>query len=200
MKKLIVLLIVAAFSVSAVWVIAQEGEKEATEEEKMMELMMKYGRPGENHKKLESAIGEWDLVSTWWSQPGAEPEESKATAKAEWILNGNFVQETVTGMMGDQPFTGFSIIGYDNFREEYVSIWIDEMSTGFYLSRGTCSEDGKVFTSYGNWDDYFTGEKDMKMKMVDTVIDTDHHESKTYKIMPDGSEFLSFQINYTRKK
>jgi len=198
MKKLIILLVIAMFSISAFWVIAQEDEQ-MTEEE-AMELMMKFGRPGEFHKHLASAVGEWDLLTTMWAYPGAEPEESKATAEAEWILNGNFVQETVHGTMGEMPFTGFSIIGYDNFREEYVSTWLDDLSTGFMILRGTCNDDGTIRTTSGIYDDYIAGEKDLKMKIVETVIGPDNHVMKMYKFMPDGEEFLTFQIDYTRKK
>ena len=69
-KKLLSLLIVAVLLASGVWVMAQEGEEMTPEQQKMMELMMKYGTPGEGHKLLEPLVGEWQAASRWRSSSG----------------------------------------------------------------------------------------------------------------------------------
>ena len=51
------------------------------------------------------------------------------------------------------PMEGFSIDGYDNVKGEYFSLWLDNMGTGYMLSIGERSEDGKSVTYTGSMPD-----------------------------------------------
>ncbi len=199
-KNLFLLAVIGAILASGVWVIAQNGEEMTEEQKKMMELMTKYGSPGEHHKLLEHFAGEWDLTTKYWTAPDTEPQESQATASSEWVLGGRYLMEKVAGTMMGSPFHGISILGYDSYAEQYNTLWIDEMSTMFFLQSGSCNEDGTVFTFEGTYDDYLTGRKDIKQRTITTIIDGDKHISKMYNPAPDGSEYMNLEIIYTRKK
>lgn len=198
-KRLLPLVIAAALLALAVWAIAQEGEEMSPEQQKMMELMMKYGTPGEGHKLLEPFIGEWDVASRWWASPDAPVDESEATSSASWILDGRFMMEKFNGMMGEIPFEGMSIIGYDNYAKKYNSLWIDSYSTMFFLQSGTCNEDGTMFTLEGTYDDFYTGQKDKKSKTIIRIFDEDTRAMEMYDLTADGKEYMSMEITYTRK-
>lgn len=201
LKRLLSLVIAAALLASGVWVIAQEGEEMTPEQQKMMELMMKYGTPGEHHKMLESSIGEWDIVTKWWPAPGAPADESNATSKVEWILDGRYIMETVEGMMDEEiPFTGIGIVGYDIYGQKFNSLWIDNMSTMFFLQTGTCNEDGSVFNFEGTYDDIMTGQKNKVSKSTITVLDNDKRVMEMFDTAADGKEYKSMELTYTRKK
>jgi hypothetical protein len=198
-RKLLPLAIAAALAVSAVWVIAQEGEEMSPEEKEMMEIMMKYGTPGEGHKVLEPLIGEWDVTSKWWPGPGAPAEESEGSTKVEWILDGRYMMETYSGMMGEIPFTGIGIMGYDNYAEEYNSLWIDSYSTMFFLQTGTASEDGTLLTFEGTYDDMYTGQDDKESRIVIKLLDEDMRMMEMYDFTEAGEEYMSMELTYTRK-
>ncbi len=134
-------------------------EKKQTPEEAMMALFAKYGTPGANHKLLEPLIGSWDLNYKSWMDPKAPATESKGTSDASWILGGRYVMENVNGMMGQMPMKGISITGYDNFKQTYNSLWMDEMSTSMMTSAGTADKDGKTFNFSGKFDNIMTGTK-----------------------------------------
>lgn len=106
----------------------------------------------------------------------------------------------ITGELAGAPFHGMSIFGYDNLRQEYVAFWIDEMSTTFMFSTGKSDESGKVFTFEGNYDDVMTGNKDKKFKTVSRILSDDKNVYESYDIGPDGKEFKSLEVTYTRKK
>lgn len=188
--------LVPAFALMIGQSCAQEGQ--SSEEQKMMEAMAKYGTPGEHHKLLEPGIGKWNLTATWWAEPGGELQVSTATSECKWILGGRYVQENISGEMGGNPFHGIGFAGYDNFKEKYFSFWIDEMSTAYMISEGTVDSTGKVFTMYGTYDDPMTGEKGRKYKSVTRVVDNNTQLHEMYDYDPDGKEWKSFEVKYTR--
>ena len=96
-------------------------------------------------------------------------------------------------------FEGLSIAGYDNFKKEYVTMWIDNAGTGIYQTSGTVDKASKTRTETGLWDDIMTGGKS-KVKWVTKVIDDNKYEFVMYSADPTGKEFKSGEIVYIRKK
>ena len=162
-------------------------------------FMMKYGTPGPQHKLMEPFIGEWNVANKWWPGPGAPAQESEATSKIEWIFDGRYMMEHVEGDMDGMPFRGMGIVGYDNFAKKYNSLWIDNMSTMFFLQTGTASEDGKLITMEGTYDDIFTGVKNKVSKTIIRVKDNNSRVMEMYDSTPDGEEYMSMELTYTRK-
>lgn len=175
----------------------------------MMQEMMRLATPGEAHKKLEPVIGTWDAtVKFWMGGPGGPATEDKGSATFKWIMDGRYVQEDFAGTTtmpdgkgGTQklPFKGMSLMGYDNFRNMYVSNWLDNMGTAMATMTGSAEPSGKTIHMYGQLDE-------PSLKVVGRTVHTvtrwvngdqfvfemyDLHASPDYKIM---------EITYTRKK
>ena len=149
----------AALVVAAVFVagLALADNKTAPAVDPQMAEMMKKAEeaaaPSAAHKKLEPFVGEWNAEVKMWMSPDAPPEVSKGTAKSTWILNGRYVQEDFSGEMMGKPFKGMSLTGYDNVRQKYRGVWVDDMSTTIVTSEGDIDPAGKVFTFGGNYAD-----------------------------------------------
>lgn len=190
-------IIVLGLAFCAQGLMADEARKPS--EEEMMAMMAKYGTPGEHHKFLEPMVGNWDIVTRWWMDPGAPVNESKATSECKWILGGRFMQEDVAGNMSGMPFHGMALTGYDNYKQKYISLWADEMSTSLLIGEGAIDATGKVITVGGSYDDYMTG-KTIKYKNIIRIIDNSKRVMEMYNIGDDGREFKSMEITYTRKK
>ena len=103
-------------------------------------------------------------------------------------------------MVMGMPFAGTSIFGYDRFNDEYFTFWIDNMGTGYMTHRGTADASGKVITMEGTHDDFWTGEKDKWSKMVTTITSDDAHTTAMFVKGPDGNEFKTMEIVYTRSE
>ena len=102
-------------------------------EQAMMERMMKLAAPGEHHAHLEMMAGNWQQANRMRMGPDAPWIESKSTSSAEFILGGRFLTQTYKGeaMMGSpQPFEGFGIMGFDNQKAKYTSLWLDRQRHG----------------------------------------------------------------------
>lgn len=172
-------------------------------EEQMAEMMAKWkelNAKGPEHKKFEEMVGTWDTEMRSWMAPGAEPMVSPGTAEIRLILDGRYVEQKFKCEMMGEKFEGLSIEGYDRFKKKYVSIWMDNSSTGIFMSEGTADESGKVFTYYGKMDDPMTGEKDKLVKSVAREISKDKVVFEMYDKRPGVGEFKSMEITYTRKK
>lgn len=191
-----------------------EGTPSPEEEQAMMAEMMaqmqKLGTPGEAHHRLDAFVGNWDLViRSWCMGPDKPATESKGTSQARWILGGRYLSEEVssefvmpnpeTGKEEKVPFHGQGLTGYDNYKNIYVSTWVDDMSTQLFVSRGSADQTGKVITFYGEMDEPTLDVHGRMVKMVTRLVDKDKHVMEMYDLHA-GDDFKVMEIVYTRKK
>jgi hypothetical protein len=186
------------FSISFTPSFAQGGKEMSPEAKAMMEAWEKASTPNENHQRLAKSVGTWNFTTKWWTNPGAPPTESGGTAINEMIHGGRFLKETVKSQMMGQSFEGIAYTGYDNVKKAYVSTWMDNMSTGIIVYKGSWNEETKTYTWHSDYVDVMTGET-MKMRMVNKVESADWHVAEFFEIGPDGKEFQSMEIIYTRQ-
>jgi len=167
----------------------------------MAEMMKKAeaaGTPGAAHKALEPLIGEWTAQVTCYSAPDAPAGVTQGTAKASWIMNGRFVQEEFTGEFMGKPFRGISLTGYDNMKQKYTTVWVDDMSTAMMKSEGEAKDGGRTITFEGRYDCAMTGRKDLPMKQVIRMISRDKHIFEMHDLSK-GEHSKMMEITYTRK-
>lgn len=169
------------------------------DQQKMMEAYMKMMTVTENHAFLKNFVGEWDVKTTAWMQPGAEPTEAKNSATAELFLGGRFLKVNFKGTMFGQPFEGLQIVGYDNYKKKFISFWIDSSSTAFYLTEGTFDKDNNSITEIANWPDPMTGGT-IKVRTVTTLVSKDEYIFQMFMAGPDGNEFKTIENRSIRKK
>jgi hypothetical protein len=195
MKSFTVCVLLAGLAGLPVCLYAQETDLQ----KQMQEYMQKYASPGEHHKHLAMLAGRWNTVTKFWPAPGAPATESPGTAEHKMLLGGRYLQTTYQGSFMGMDFRGMGIAGYDNFKQKYVESWIDSMGTMVMISEGTCDGTGKTRTVTAQFDDPMTG-KPTTMRSVYRISDADHYTLDMYSKVPDGKEFLSFQIVHTRAK
>lgn len=164
----------------------------------MMAAWAEYANPGEHHQLLNGGAGKWEQKLTMWMAPGAPAQEYTSTSTAAWSMGGRWMEENISGTVMGMPFQGRNLMGYDNFRDEYVSIWTDNMSTAPMISRGTYDPATKTFTMSGTMDDFMSGTRDIPFRQVTTITDDTHATMEMYAAGSDGSEFLTFRVEATK--
>ncbi len=177
----------------------------SAEETAMMEKMMKAATPGEAHAKLKPMTGKWTYVTKWRMSPEQPWDES--TGKAEFkLIFGNriLVQDAKNNpgpsdaMMGG-PFEGHGMTGYDNVSKKYWSTWADNMGTGIMTSEGAADGSGKVFTYASEYNCPLTG-GEKNVKTTTKIEGDDKFVFQMFDKAPDGKEFQSLEVSYTRAK
>jgi Protein of unknown function (DUF1579) len=164
--------------------------------EEMMKKAEAAGTPGAAHKALEPLVGNWTAEVKTWMAPDAPPTVTKAAAKSSWIMNGRFVQQEFTGEFMGKPFRGVSLIGYDNTKQKYNNIWIDDMHTSMFTSEG--KGENNAITLEGTYDCPITGGKDLPMKQVLLIVSPDKHVFEMYDPTKAGAS-KTMEITYTRR-
>jgi len=164
-------------------------------EVEMKERMEAAGQPGPAHQALDALTGNWTAEVKCWKEPGQAPEVSQATAEASWILDGRFLQEEFHGEMMGQSFEGLTLLGFDNTKQTFNSVWISDMQTSMFVSEGKGDSGYKVITLQGKASCAATGQTDVPMK---TVLRLHSDDKRTFE-MYDGKNAKVMEITYTRE-
>jgi len=166
--------------------------------EEMMKKVEAAGAPGPAHALLEPLVGDWNAEVKMWMGPGEPPTTSKATARCTWTLNKRFVQQEFNGEFMGKPFRGLSLTGYDNVRQKYNTVWVDDMSTTMAISEGDPDAAGKVITFTGTYACPVTGEKHKTSRQVYRILGRDQHVFEMHD--PSlGEHSKTLEITYTRR-
>jgi hypothetical protein len=168
--------------------------------EKMMQQWLKYSAPSEHHQKLSTLAGNWTINVKHWHDPASAPEISSGTAEMKWVLGNRFLEMHVVSEAMGQPFEGMGVLGYDNFRKQYVTGWVDSMNTAVFTSKGSVDATGKVFTFTGTCDDIMTGRRDVNHRAVMTIVSNDKITEEMFAPGADGKEFKAMEITYERSR
>jgi hypothetical protein len=112
-----------------------------------MQACILAGTPGQQHKQLADGVGEWHGTVKMWMTEGSEVGESECKVKVSPMMDGRFLKVEWSGEMpGMGPYQGFGIYGFDNVAQKFVSIWLDNHSTGIMQGSGELSDDDNTLT------------------------------------------------------
>jgi len=168
--------------------------KSDAEKQEMQKKMEAAGTPGPAHKVLAAYVGDWEAeVKTWCGSDGP-PNISEGTSTAGWILNGHFLKAEFHGEMMGKPFIGQTLMGYDNIKQTFNTVWLSDMQTSIMTCEGKGENGNKVITLAGTSNCAATGRKDIPIKTVFRVISPDKY---VFEMFNDGVQ--SMEITYTRK-
>ncbi len=191
-----VVLLVSAFGM-------QETKKPAgqapMDEKAAMEMMMKLATPGAAHKKLDVLVGTWNVKNTMWMDPSKQPETSEGVAEHKWALGGRFLEQRFEGKFMGMPFSGIGYTGYDNYKKKYMGVWMDTFGTMMMNTTGSFDASGKVLRSTARMDDFTTG-KVMTVREELKFVSPDEVRMDMFMPGPDGKEFRTMELVYTRQK
>jgi hypothetical protein len=202
MKRAFALLCLSLFLLSPV--VGQDKKKGKTppapSPEEMAAAMQKYGQPGEHHKLLAKYAGKWKHTDKMWMDPSQPPMTSEGTTEFRLIMGGRYLIQEYSGAFMGQPFNGMAITGYDNFREEFKSVWMDDVGTGMMTMTGKFDPATSTLIQTGKMDDPTTNQKDKPFKMTDRWVNDDTIVSEIFEA-PSGKNLTKvMEITYTRIK
>ena len=201
-KRWIAPLFAAALCGSGLGAVAQDtapAQPEMSAEQKaMMEAWAKMSEVRAEHKQLQYFVGKWNTKMTMWMEPGQPPQESTGTSTQTSIYDGRYIETKHEGSFQGQPHFGQGYSGYDNLKGQFFATWIDNMSTGFWVSYGTYDAATKTYTYKGDMDDFMKPGAKVPVRIVVRVVDDKNHVFEWYETR-EGKEAKTMQIDYTRQ-
>jgi hypothetical protein len=178
---------------------AQEGDVPA-EMAKAFAEAAKWTAPGPMHAKLEAYLGKWDAEYRIFAMAGQPPMTSRAKVEISWLMEGRWLEQRYDGELMGGPFQGFGLLGYDNFKQAFVSCWVDNKSTYMTTSLGKLAQDGRTLISYGTLDEYLTGEHDKTVKYVHRWKSRDQFTMEIHDLAIGEENTKVVEIAYTRAR
>jgi len=163
-----------------------------------MEAYAKAGTPGPQHQALAGTAGTYDMKIKAWHAPGQPPAEDTGTATRSMALGGRVRVEDVSASMMGMPFSGHGMMGFDNVTGKYWSTWNDSMSTGLFVSEGTCDATGKTCSFTGTMNDPVK-KTQSKLRMTTKWTSPTVEMFEMWDPGPDGKEMKMMEMTYTKK-
>jgi hypothetical protein len=183
---------------------AGQGEKPAQKQppgvEEMAAAMAKarrFTQPGEAHKTLGRFVGKWNTELRIFMAGKPTPAE-KGTAEFAWLMPGRWVKQDFTGAIMGQPMKTFGLIGYDNFKQSYVSTQVSSLDTAMTHAEGDMDPGGKALLMYGTLDEYTTGEHDKMVRYIWRFPAADRMVLEVHDLPIGENNTKVIEITYTR--
>lgn len=169
--------------------------------EDMMKKMQEASTPGEPHKMMAQMAGNWTFVSKFWESAEGKPEETKGTSSMKMILGGRYLQQENKGKAMGMDFTGIALMGYDNIKQQYDTLWIDDMSTAMMKGTGSYDAASKTINEKGEMSCPMTANKKAEFRAEWKIVDKNNSVYSMYGKGPtgEGKEFKMMEITYKRK-
>ena len=165
----------------------------------MMAKARKLTQPGESHKLLERFIGTWDTESRI-TMAGMGGKPDKGVATVSWLFPGRWIRVEGKGSFMGNPMESFYILGYDNFKQSYVSVNVGTIDTAMLTAEGDLDPGGKALVSYGTLDEYLTGEHDKMVKYVWRFVSEDRLLLEVHDLPIGEKNTQVIEIAFNRKK
>ncbi len=159
-----------------------------------MSAYMAAAQPDEHHASLADLVGEWTFSMTHWPAPDAPPQMVEGSKTSEMIMGGRYLVSEYHADMGSFPFEGRSVTAYDRTAGEYVSTWIDNMSTTMMVSRG--NDEGGALVMRANYTDPVTRAAQVH-RTVDRQLPDGVHVTE-YFVEEGGTERKTMEFVYRR--
>ena len=166
--------------------------------QEMLKRAQKYVTPGPHHAKLERFVGKWETEWTILHGENRTPP-SKGSAEFSWLFEGRWLQQRGTGALLEMPLESFSLIGYDNFKQSYVSATASTLDTALHVNEGDMVRGDQAMIAYGTLDEYLTGEHDKMVKTIWRFISKDEMVMEVHDLHIGEQNTQVIEIRYTRK-
>ena len=185
----------AALSVGALTAVAHEHHDHGAPFDEA--AWMERTTPGAHHEHLHRFVGDWDAEMTYRMLPGVPEEEGSFVSSWQMVMDGRFVEETVTSETPMGVFEGRGVYGYDNTKKRFVSMWYDNMNTSFFTSEGFWDESSSTFEFHGKGPDMNGDWKRVRLNI-------EFHNEDTFAVREwvyedDGTRWQRFDATYTRQ-
>ncbi len=176
--------------------VKQDPQPSAQDMAAMMAKAAKFTQPGPNHEFLKRFLGKWDCELKMTGMPGAG---GKMVSTGEWLIEGRVVQVRSEGSMMGMPHEGFLMMGYDNFKQSFVTTMTSSMDTAMLRSEGDLTRDQKTLITYGTLDEYLTGEHDKMVKYVWRFVSDDEIVQEVHDLPIGETGTKVLELRFTRQ-
>jgi Protein of unknown function (DUF1579) len=174
-------------------------------DESVVRKMIDSGKPSEaNHFKILAQLsGDWYYTAAFWAVPGAEPRRTTGTITNQMVMESRFLSSTVVGSMdigGQQVLVkGQGLLGYDNAKKSFTSVWVDTLTTGMMIGAGNYDKKDNAIRETGQFTNPLTGGEE-KFRSELQFTDGDEYKRTIFAIDKAGRESKLMEFDYSKRR
>lgn len=168
------------------------------------------GAKGAGQAAIAPLVGVWDVELSVYGTMGRSPDEPPIVSRdlhatRSWIANGHYLEETIEGSVGGQPYWRRGWLGYSNMDQRFEWVTLAPLvPMMFYQGKpksGTAMpiEVTGTFTDQGVVSEKTVGQT-IGQRTVIRIEGPDRQTSELYFRLPDGKEQLAMRMVFTRTK
>jgi hypothetical protein len=156
-------------------------------------------QPGPEHEAMKQLAGEWE-GTVQIQMPGMpEPATSAVTESVRLDHGGLWLISRFEGSMMGAPYSGQSIMGYDQAQKKYVEVWVDSFRSEIQQIEGSYDAGTRTWTKSLQSKHPVTGEPIVE-RHTQRVVDADHVVYEMALPGPDGDYLTYMKVDLTRAK
>ncbi len=164
----------------------------------MMARAKKMSEPGHFHRYLERFMGTWSYEFQLFSG-GVPSVPDKGTTEVSWLIPNRWIQSKDKGELMGQAYEGVMVMGYDNFKQSFVTTYVSNVDTTMQSTRGRLAPEGNSLVTYGVVDDVMTGKQDKMMKYIWRFESAVKRSLEIHDLsLPDGTTKV-VEIRYSKQ-
>lgn len=169
----------------------------------LLRSLIDNAKPVNEHKVLDSLVGEWRVESSFLPAPGFKPIVSAGTATIRPVIGGRFVESNVKLAFEGVESESLTIFGFDTRHKHYTLHAVDSFATYAVNAAGPYDPAGRVITFSG---EVFEPSPDEKLpgttypfEMAFDFSAKDRVLQKVRLRLPDQSWFDMLTVTFERK-
>lgn len=156
-------------------------------------------KPARDHAWLKQFVGEWEMTSQMYFEPGQPPAEAKGTDSVRGLGNHWIIADTKTSAMGT-PYSGVQSLGYDQSKNQFQGTWIDSFGGTLWVFAGSLNGAGDTLTLEAEGPSMQAEGKSAKYKYVIQITGIDSRTFNAFTQTEDGKWMTIVTNEYRRKK
>ena len=173
---------------------ANQNESPGESMAKMLKLGEKLATPNKNHLFLKKLTGDWVTTSSIMDMP-----EEFGTSTNEMIFGDRFLESSYGGTFMGVKYTGRMTVGFDNYKNKFVEVFIDTLGTSMRTAEGMLDRTKTTLSLWGTMDEWMTDEHDKPVLYRYSVIDDNHFVLEVHDLGIVGGESRVITVKFERK-
>jgi len=150
----------------------------------------------QEHARLVSMCGTWDVEVTFWFQPGRPGVTTRGRSTIRSLFDGLFVEEKIEGLLNGTPYTTLSWTGFNTVTRQYEATRIASTNSMRIVESGGYDEKTRQFELNA---DYPLAGETWHQRTVIQPLSNDTMVVTSYLSFGKVPEWKGVEIKYTRR-
>lgn len=165
--------------------------------------IMENGWPsGAKNLVLAKLTGEWHYKAAFWAAPNDKPKWTTGVCRNEMTLDGRFLSSSFVGNLNiggnEAAVKGQGLIGYDNARRAFSSVWVDTLTTSLMTGVGKYDSQTSAIVESGEFTNPLTGAVS-KFRSELQFVDDDDYKRTIFAVDKSGKESRLMEFDCSKR-